>query len=98
MIKRIVKLYIRIDQVENFIELFNQNKKTIRSFDGCFHAECLQSVDDPCVFFTYSHWQSVDHLNKYRHSEIFRKIWKQTKALFGDKPIAWSTKEVSTEL
>jgi len=94
MIKRIVKLQIRPEEVDIFKSLFKQSKLIILSFD-CYHVECLQSIDDPSIFFTYSHWQSVDSLNVYRHSHEFAQIWKNTKALFGDRAQAWSTREVN---
>lgn len=93
MIKRIVKLKIKVEEVDTFRSLFLQSKATILSFD-CYHVECLQAIDDDTTFFTYSHWQSVEALNEYRHSEEFAVIWKNTKALFGDRAQAWSTKEV----
>jgi len=93
MIKRIVKLHIRPEEVNSFRDLFIQSKSTILSFD-CHHVECLQSVDDPSIFFTYSHWKSVEALNEYRHSEEFAEIWKSTKVLFGERAMAWSTVEI----
>lgn len=94
MIKRIVKLTIRLEEVESFREIFQTSKETILSMPGCHHVECLQSVDDPRLFFTYSHWDSVADLNNYRHTDKFADIWKRTKALFDDRPEAWSTEEV----
>ncbi len=94
MIKRIVKLHIRPDEQETFKELFLKSKSIILSFD-CHHVECLQAIEDPFIFFTYSHWKSVEALNEYRHSQKFAAIWKNTKALFGDRAEAWSTEEVT---
>lgn len=93
MIKRIVKLSIQVEEVDTFKAFFLQSKSTILSFN-CHYVECLQAVDDPSLFFTYSHWESIDALNEYRHSEEFAQIWKNTKALFGDRAEAWSTQEV----
>jgi len=52
--------------------------------------ELWRDANTPNIFFTYSFWNSEDDLNAYRHSELFRKTWKETKALFSDKPEAWS--------
>jgi heme-degrading monooxygenase HmoA len=46
------------------------------------------------VLFTYSLWESEADLNAYRHSELFEDTWKHTKALFADKPAAWSVDTV----
>ena len=93
MIKRIVKLRIKIEEQESFKSLFLESKSIILSFD-CYHVECLQDINDPTTFFTYSHWKSVEALDMYRHSKEFATIWKSTKALFGDRAEAWSTEEV----
>lgn len=96
MIKRIVKLTIRAEEVDAFAAIFRQSRETILSMPGCHHVECLQSVDDPRVFFTYSHWYDVDSLNAYRHTDVFADIWKRTKALFDQKAEAWSTNDVTS--
>ena len=93
MIKLIVKLHIRLEEQETFKVFFLQSRSTILSFD-CHHVECLQAMDDPNTFFTYSQWASVEALNEYRNSDEFATIWKKTKALFGDRAEAWSTEEV----
>ena len=65
----------------------------IRSFDGCSHLELWQQAGTSNVFFTYSWWESEDHLNKYRFSELFKDTWAKTKALFAAKPEAWSVEQ-----
>lgn len=90
MIKRIVKLTFREDEVYTFIKIFERKKKKIRACKGCLHLELWRDVKMPNVFFTYSFWESEDDLNAYRHSDLFQKTWKKTKALFSDKPMAWS--------
>ena len=94
MIKRIVKLEIRKEEVNTFKNLFLGSKHIILSFDGCYHVECLEAIEPEGTFFTYSRWESVAALDNYRHSEAFAKIWTNTKELFGDRASAWSTHEV----
>jgi len=94
MIKRIVKLTIKENDINTFKALFLASKPTILSFN-CTYVECLQSEDDPAIFFTYSHWDSVASLNEYRHSDEFTEIWKSTKMLFAEKAKAWSTQEIT---
>lgn len=82
-------------QVESFQELFNATKHLIRHFEGCERLELLRDVKETNVFFTYSWWQSEEHLNKYRFSPLFKEVWSKTKIKFCDKPQAWSlTSEV----
>ena len=90
MIIRIVQMTFRADGVEAFQELFKSRKSTIRGFAGCTHLELWQDNKDPCVFFTYSHWEQETDLDHYRFSEFFKDTWGRTKALFSRKPQAWS--------
>ncbi|MBI3232647.1 MAG: antibiotic biosynthesis monooxygenase [Bacteroidetes bacterium] len=91
MIIRIVKMTFRIDEVPNFIELFNNSKHLIRSFNGCKHLTLLQDKSNSQIFFTYSYWENEDCLNEYRNSDLFNRVWSETKAKFEGKPEAWST-------
>ena len=78
MIKRIVKMEFKPEEVDNFKRLFDTNKTKIRNFKGCTHLELWQDVNTPEVFMTYSFWESEDHLNGYRSSELFKEVWSQT--------------------
>jgi len=92
MINRIVKMHFRADYIETFLSLFDSNKDSIRSFEGCKHLELWRDEDDKGTFFTYSHWQDESALEAYRHSDLFAGIWLETKRGFDQKPLAWSTR------
>ena len=90
MFVRIVKMSFEPSKIDEFLELFDSNKTKIRNFEGCSFLELYQDKSNSNVFFTYSHWEHNDHLENYRHSQLFKTVWKNTKALFNDKPQAWS--------
>ena len=69
---------------------FNAVKDQIRAFKGCDRLELYQSKTSKNILFTYSYWQSEEDLEHYRNSKLFADVWNQTKALFADKPEAWS--------
>lgn len=94
MIIRIVQMTFREDAVNRFLRIFDQSKDKIASFDGCRHLELWQDSVQTNVFFTYSYWQSSEHLENYRRSEIFKTTWSQTRPLFRKKAKAWSVKQV----
>ena len=94
MIKRIVKMTFREAEVDRFLHIFDQSSPRIRSFPGCHHLELWRCTGPSPVFFTYSYWDDETALERYRHSELFRQTWKQTKALFGERPEAWSVEVV----
>lgn len=96
MIKRIVQMSFQEDRIAEFIELFEARKHRIRGFEGCTHLELWQDTAQRHVFFTYSHWQSEEHLDRYRASEFFQDTWVRTKILFKDRPQAWSVIVEST--
>ncbi len=76
--------------VEAFLKTFEENKNSIRAFEGCEFLELYRDKSNPNVFFTYSYWQSEGHLTNYRHSALFKRVWGNTKILFNEKPEAWS--------
>lgn len=92
MLTRIVRMTFKAEEVDAFIELFNETKDRIRHFEGCQYLELMRDYNDEHVFATYSHWENEEALNRYRHSELFGEVWKATKAKFADKPIAFSLK------
>lgn len=90
MIVRIVKMTFRVEEVGRFQELFVGWKPRIRSFPGCQHLELLHDVQDPRIFFTYSHWDGPVDLENYRVSEVFASVWPVVKGLFAAPAEAWS--------
>ncbi|KAB2806774.1 putative quinol monooxygenase [Phaeocystidibacter luteus] len=90
MITRVVKMHFRTEEIDTFKALFDSRKELIRGFEGCEYLELWQDIDTPEIFFTYSHWTHTDRLEAYRHSDLFADVWSKTKALFADRPQAWS--------
>jgi heme-degrading monooxygenase HmoA len=94
MITRIVKMTFVPDGISDFLKVFEERRQFIADFDGCRSVKLLQDVDHPFIFFTYSKWDTVEHLNRYRESELFKNTWALVKVWFADKPDAWSVKDV----
>ena len=90
MIKRIVKMSFELEKVEKFKSIYELNWHKIKGFEGCLHVELLQDRSSPSIFFTYSNWESENHLNIYRDSIVFKTVWASTKVLFNQKPEAWT--------
>lgn len=83
------------DKTEAFLNLFNRSRQQIIEMEGCLHLELWRDTQEPNVFVTHSHWMSEDALNNYRASEFFGNMWKETKMLFSEKPLAFSVEKVS---
>ncbi len=90
MIKRVVKLSFRPEEVSAFEELFKSTRDRIASFEGCLKLELHREKNAANIYFTVSYWESEEALNKYRESELFASTWAKTKVLFNAKPEAWS--------
>lgn len=96
MLVRIVKMSFDSEKIEEFLSNFETNKTKIRNFEGCHLLELYRDKNNTDVFFTYSYWNSENDLNTYRHSDLFKGIWKNTKPLFNKKPEAWSVDKVAS--
>ena len=95
MIRRVVKLTLQEDKADDFIQVFMDSKDKIVRSKGCHSVDLLQHKNQSNIFFTYSFWDSEEDLNNYRHSDLFQATWKKAKAIFSDKPEAWSTVFIS---
>lgn len=90
MIIRIVRMTFDPAKTDEFLQVFNHNKGSIRNFKGCTHLELHRDADNPDIFATYSYWEKADDLENYRQSELFKNVWSQTKTLFKDKAEAYT--------
>ncbi len=96
MLVRIVKLSFEPSKIEEFLANFETNKEKIRDFEGCSFLELYRDQNNTNIFFTYSYWDSKADLNNYRHSELFKNVWANTKPLFNAKPEAWSVDKLES--
>jgi quinol monooxygenase YgiN len=94
MLIRYVRMTFREDATDEFQKIFNESKDKIRAMAGCKYLELMRDINRPSVFMTHSHWDSEEDLNNYRDSELFRSTWAKTKALFAEKPMAFSVESL----
>lgn len=94
MLIRIVRMTFKPEAIDDFLKNFSVNKQSIRNSPGCHHLELWQDENEKNIFLTYSHWESEEHLNQYRDSELFKTVWAFTKKLFSEKPIAFSSRKI----
>lgn len=94
MLIRIVRMTFKLEEVPAFLENFEANKSFIRNFPGCQHLELWQDETHKNIFMTYSYWENENALDQYRDSELFKSVWSFTKALFSEKPQAFSSKKL----
>jgi len=96
MFIRIVKMQFQADRISDFLANFSENKYKIRSVQGCLFLDLYQDKKEKNIFFTYSGWESEKDLDHYRNSELFDKVWSETKTMFTEKPQAWSLDRIES--
>ena len=89
-IRRIVRMTFKPEHLPQFLKIFHDSKDKIRAREGCKHLELWQDLHAPHICSTFSIWDSEEHLNAYRDSELFGQVWPATKTLFAEKPVAFS--------
>jgi len=87
-------MHFKENNVEDFLEIFHANKKSIRHVNGCTHLVLLADMNHPNVYTTLSHWNSADDLEDYRNSVLFKEVWGKVKVLFSDSPQAFSLEKI----
>jgi heme oxygenase (mycobilin-producing) len=90
MIIRIVRMHFTEAGVEEFLQIFNENKIAIRNFQGCTHLQLLKDAEDQTIYTTLSHWNDPADLERYRKSELFGSVWGRVKTLFAERTQAFT--------
>lgn len=90
MIIRIVRMHFTEAGVEEFLQIFNENKIAIRNFPGCTHLQLLKDAEDQTIYTTLSHWNDPTDLERYRKSELFGSVWGRVKTLFAERTQAFT--------
>ena len=94
MVVRVVRMYFKPEEINNFLMIFNANKEAIRNFPGCTYMELMRDIATPNILVTISHWNEPADLEKYRHSPLFGSVWNRVKKLFSGKPEAFTVERV----
>jgi len=97
MLTRIVRMHFRTEEVSNFLAIFKESHPKISKVVGVHQVDLYQDWQNPDVYYTYSIWDSEEHLNVYRDSTLFEGVWAATKALFAEKPKAYSLRKKNVE-
>ncbi|MBK6390886.1 MAG: antibiotic biosynthesis monooxygenase [Saprospiraceae bacterium] len=94
MITRIVKMEIKPEAIDTFMDIFSHHAINMESVAGCMTLQLLQNDPEATIFFTISTWQRQEDLENYRQSELFSVVWSKVKPLFCARPQAWTTQSI----
>jgi len=89
---RIVRLNIKAEKVNEFINTFELIRSVIAATPGCIELELWNDADNENVFYTYSIWDDPQALENYRNSALFKDNWSTVKPLFAERAKAWSAR------
>lgn len=98
MITRFVKMTFQPEYTGEFEEVFSATRPGILQFPGCRKVELFTDTQNPCTYFTISHWDSEEHLDHYRSSDFFRATWSKVKPMFSARPEAWSLQNPTRQM
>lgn len=87
---RIVRMDFHPESLPTFLALFQEKKSLIAAFPGCLHVELREDPQVDTIRSTLSVWTGPEALEAYRHSDLFKDTWAQTKPLFQQPPQAFS--------
>ncbi|MBK8847208.1 MAG: antibiotic biosynthesis monooxygenase [Bacteroidetes bacterium] len=88
MIVRVVKLTIQPQLLTQFLDIYLQSQENIKHFEGCVELNVFHDYEKPNILFTISKWEHVNHLEAYRNSPFFKKVWTAVKPMFAAPAIA----------
>ncbi len=94
MVIRLVRMHFFPETSAQFLAIFEEMNQHIRTFEGCRGLELYREIDDMHSFTTYSFWESLEHLEMYRNSDLFKLTWAKVKPLMRSKPTAVSYERV----
>lgn len=87
---RIVYLYFEEEYSTTFNQVFLKYKPILLQQVGCQNVQLYQVEGQSQDFVTISQWRNKDDLERYRQSDVFRKMWSNLKPHFYQKPNAHS--------
>jgi heme-degrading monooxygenase HmoA len=91
---RTVRLTIRPQMQDVFLETFQSHAEGIRQVAGCRHLELWQDRRYTNIYCTLSHWDTEESFDAYRDSELFKRAWQAVKQTFAAPPQAFSYRMV----
>ncbi len=90
MIHRFVNLSFKPESKELVEQLFAEVSPKVRGFNGCEYLDIFFDPKGRGRVITYSLWDSTDHLEEYRNSELFKAFWDELKLHFAKPAEAYS--------
>lgn len=78
------------DRCADFESLYQSVCQKILAMSGCLSLTLKKDATHQNVYYTVSTWASLEALDAYRHSPLFKETWATTKSMFDQKAEAYS--------
>jgi len=86
MIKIVAKQYVKLNLINNYIELMEElAAKTNQLDDACVEYAIFQDMKDPQIITLIEEWESQDALDKHMEAAHFKDIVPKLNAFY-EKP------------
>ena len=94
MILRIVKMEVDPQKLEIFNHFMkNLNEEKVK-LEGCVHHDHFPEKKFVNVYYSYTIWENVNYLKKYKKSPLFKEVVKTLKSLCMTEPYAWTVENI----
>ena len=82
MIIRVVQMHFHREAVERVQSRLLAQAPKVRAFPGCLYLALHRDAENSETFYAISHWESLEALEAYRRSSLFRDFWAELKVCF----------------
>jgi len=94
MILRIVKMEVDPHKIEIFNMFMNNLTDEKSRLEGCVHHDFFCDKKFINVYYSYTIWENVLNLKKYKKTPLFKEVVKTLKSLCMNEPYAWTVENL----
>ncbi len=67
----------------------------MRRQKGCQSEKFMRSTENPDLYISYSEWDSIADIDRYRESTEHKTIQSETRAIQGSRAVVWTYEVLS---
>ncbi|QZY56191.1 putative quinol monooxygenase [Crassaminicella profunda] len=74
MLQVVSKIYVKEDQIDEFVEVFKGMVEPSRKEEGCIQYEMYQDEENPRIFIVLEQWKTKEDFDQHFKTEHFERI------------------------
>lgn len=94
MILRVVKMEVDPNNLDPFKRFMSNLSEEKSKMDGCVHHDFFSDKNFVNVYYSYTIWENVSYLKKYKKTPLFIEVKKVLRGLCQSEPYAWTIENV----